>query len=247
MMDVADIVGELQYVGENGLAHPDILAVDIAAEITTDRNAAAIFDVNVKGGLRTGNNTATVSLFEFGNPATQTVDVPFTIPSGVPLTGRLTASGPGGFVTNEDSYEQDAYFEQPTSVIVDRRTVAEAVDDLENELPNNSLVISYKPLDTVSEADPEAAAPKDYAPIEVDKQVDWFVTGGSVKSAPQIRLTPSSATVKYGGWVDVLGGLLGVYETSEVECRSSRRAPALRCPSRLECQPDVRVVQLLLA
>ena len=195
MMDVASIVYELQQLGDNGIAHPKILSVDVTAEITKTRRNAEIASVDVAGGLRTGDNTATVSLMRWGVEDTQTVDVQFSIPAGVPLTGYLQASDAWGFEDGGETFDEEMYyFDEGSGSGVDRRTTAKAVADLQAELPNNTLKVTYQPVEMRSAlefGDDEEAAPpvkpKTYDPIEVVTKLDCVVTGGASKSAPKIQ------------------------------------------------------------
>ena len=90
--DVQEMVTAFQSANANGIARAHVLAVDLVTTFSAARKEAEIVDLTVKGGLKTGANTVTVSFLQYGNPATQTVDVPLRIPSGVPVTGELSAS-----------------------------------------------------------------------------------------------------------------------------------------------------------
>ncbi len=237
MMDVASIVAELQQLGDNGIAHPKIQSVDVDAEITKTRCSAEIVGVNVAGGLRTGDNTATVSLLRWGVEDTQTVDVRFTIPAGVPLTGYLQASDAWGLEDDEEAFDEETYyFAEDSGSSVDRRTTAKAVADLEAELPNNTLKVKYQPVEMQSalelDGDGDFAAPvkpKVYDPIEVVTELDCVVSGGASKTAPGFNLKIwdavgrllNYATLPYGGRAEIEGELLGA--DSPVEIAVSRQ------------------------
>ena len=92
--DVDEMVGTFQMVNDGGLFHADIVSVKLESKLTSARRTADIADVSVTGGLHYGVNVVHVSLLQHGVAATRTIDVPITIPSGVPLTGTLTCSGP---------------------------------------------------------------------------------------------------------------------------------------------------------
>ena len=153
MMDVASIVSQLQQLGGNGIAHPKIQSVSLVAEIAPVRRNAEVVAVDVPGGLRTGDNTATVSLLQWGVEATQTVEVPFAIPAGVPLTGELQASDAWGFDDGEETFDEEQYYFSETVSSVDRRTTAQAVKDIAAELPNNTLKVTFQPVEMASMLD----------------------------------------------------------------------------------------------
>ena len=193
MMDVASIVCELQQLGDNGIAHPRIQSVDVIAEIAPVRRNAEVVAVDVPGGLRTGDNTATVSLLQWGVEATQTVEVPFAIPAGVPLTGELSA---GDYYGGDEEYfdeEMYYYFDEGDSEI-DRRTTEKAVTDIRAELPNNALKVTFQPVEMASmlDSDDEDPAPptkpKTYDPIEKTKTLEYVVAGGAAKAAPVLNV-----------------------------------------------------------
>jgi len=226
MSDVSSIVYQLQALSENGIAHPDILSVDLVAAITTQRNVGEIVDVSVDGGLRSGLNTATVSVFEHGIPETQSVDVTFTIPAGVPLTGDLEVSGPDG-MGMESYFDEEMFFfdEFDSGPSTDRRTVSQAVADIRAELPNNVLQLTYSPIDVPSELDETIAGMKEYDAIEASKVADWVVSGYASKTAPRFKLMAldldseellASITQPYGwpAWIE--GELLGAENTSKI-------------------------------
>lgn len=232
MMDVASIVYELQQLGDNGIAHPTITAVDVDATVTKARRNAEVVDITVTGGLRTGYNTATVSLLQWGVPATQTVDVAFTIPAGVPLTGILMAAGPDGMLSDGDDFEESMYFEG-TAPESDRRTLAQAVADLQGEPTNNTVKLAFAPMDIPSELDGElsAALAKSYKTIEASKEVAYVVNGGFLKVAPRVRLKAARYTVSYNSPAALAGELLGTEDASDLSV--TRLYAGASAPSKL--------------
>jgi len=226
MSDVSSIVYQLQRLGANGIANPDILSVDLTAEITTQRNVGEIVDVDVVGGLRSGLNTATISVFEYGVEPTQSVEVTFTIPAGVPLTGDLEVSGPDGMGSEYYFDEEMYYFEEwDYGPSMDRRTVAKAVEEIRAELPNNVLQLTYSPVDIPSELDESISGMKEYDSIEASKVADWVVSGYASKAAPRFKLMAydlnteelvASATQPYGWPAWIAGELLGTENTSKI-------------------------------
>jgi len=233
MSDVASIVSELQWLGENGIAKPNIVSVDVEAAITNRRSYGEIVGISVPDGLRTGDNVATVSLVQWGEDTTQTVAVPFKIPAGVPLTGELMATDPAGMDADEDDeFSEDALFsEGDESSSSDRRTVAQAVADLNSELGNNALKVTFAPSDIPSELDEEFVTPKYYKPIVVTKEVDYVVTGGVSKIAPKFRFEPLASTISYNNPAMLLGELLGADNRSAVSV--SRTLAGSSTPSSL--------------
>jgi len=247
MEDVSSIVYELQQLIDNGIAHPKIQSVDVVAEIVPTRRNAEVVAVDVAGGLRTGDNTATVSLLEWGVEATQTVDVPFTIPAGIPLTGELQASDAWGFEDGSEMFDEEEYYFVEMSDSVDRRTTAQAVEDIGEQLPNNTLKVTFQPVELISglEADDEdgptaPSKPKTYSPIEATKAMDYVVMGGAAKSAPALNVKAydiydalvASPTLPYNSEAMVEGELLGA--TGDVDLAVSRLWKGSSVPTTLK-------------
>lgn len=216
MMDVASIVSELQYLGTNGIAHPDILSVDVVATITRERRYADVVNVDVPGGLKTGANTAVVSLLQWGVEDTQTVSVPFTVPAGAPLTGMLQASGPWGGDEDEEFFE-DEFFESESDGVDGRQTVQQAVDSIRSSLPNNTLMVTYSPMDMMSELDEgDFEMPKRYNAVTATDTIDWVVYDSATKIAPRFFLQADSTTIPYGWPAYIAGELLGAENVSKI-------------------------------
>jgi hypothetical protein len=101
-------------------------------------------------------------VLEWGVEDTQTVSVPFTIPAGVPLTGVLQATGPSDDADEGEDFEEDEFFTDEGGISGDRRTVAQAVDDILATPKNNTLLVTYRPLDMSSELDEDVETYKTY-------------------------------------------------------------------------------------
>ena len=245
MMDVASIVYELQQLAGNGIAHPKIQSVSLVAEIATIRRNAEVVAVDVAGGLRSGVNTATVSLLQWGVEATQTVDVPFTIPAGVPLTGELQASDAWGLEDDGEMLDTEQYYFTQTGSSTGRRTTAQAVDDIKGQLPNNTLKVTFQPveiasgLDAANEDSTPPTKPKTYKPIEASKAMGYVVMGGVAKAAPALNVKAydmnddlvDSLTLPYGEQALVEGELLGA--EGDVDLAVSRLDAGSSTPSTL--------------
>ncbi len=245
MMDVASIVSQLQQLSGNGIAHPKIQSVSLVAEMAPARRNAEVVAVDVPGGLRTGDNTATVSLLQWGVEATQTVEVPFAIPTGVPLTGELQASNAWGFDDGEEEFNQEQYYFSERVSSVDRRTTAQAAKDITDELPNNTLKVMFQPVEmasmlgSASESPKPSTKPRTYSPIEATKAMEYVVMGGVAKAAPALNVKAydmndelvDSPTLPHGEQAMVEGELLGAQ--GDVEVAVSRLYSGSSTPSAL--------------
>lgn len=217
--DVDDIVSTLQFTGSNGIATPHIQSIDLETTFSPNRKLAEVTGVNVVGGLRTGSNKVTVSYLEFGKAATRTVDVMLNIPTGVPLSGRLSASSAGGYWDDEDEEEAGDEgavvlfdYEDLSGEYVDRTTVKEAVGELESAESNDTLVVTFQPVVALTEDDMESGtvAIKTYEPISANKLLGSYVVGMAMKDAAVIDATfEPGPTVPYYGSTYIVGELLG--------------------------------------
>jgi hypothetical protein len=202
--DVDEMVTAFQVLNGNGIARAEVLSVDLETEFSPDRKEASIVDLDVPGGLKAGDNTVTVSFHQYGEADTKTVDVPLTIPSDVPTVGLLSASA-----ANEDSGEgglDPSMLGMSTSI--DRRTVRDVVDELNDFADNSVLSVSFEPSDGSSNT---------YDAIEATRATDWVLTDGAEKIAPAIELIRDpGGTLAYGSLVGIYGELTNVEDDGVV-------------------------------
>lgn len=213
--DVNDIVGSLQGVNNNGIAHADILSVDLDSQLTSERRLAEIVGLDVPGGLKSGDNTVTVSMLYYGEPDTQTVNVKLNIPAGVPTTGELMVSGPGGYYDYSDEDEMawmdEFFYSDMSSSWMDRRTVKNVVDDLRKSEKNDVMHIEFAPEDIIDPMllEEGIVEPKEYDSITTTLSTGYYLTGGASKTATKLEAEAYPTVVSYGGTTYVGGSLLG--------------------------------------
>jgi hypothetical protein len=219
--DVDDMVTSLQSANGNGIANGHILSVNLESEFSATRNEAEIVDLNVPGGLKTGDNTVTVSFLKYGEADTQTVDVALNIPADVPVTGELTASsvnfgGDGGDFTEADFLAQFFGMDMGSST-TDRRTVKDVVDELNKAVDNTVMSVSFQPVivqDAPSIAG-EDIPTQEFDAIETTVATDWVVSGARSKTATQFVLYNTGVRAGYGEGAFLMGSLSGLQGTSE--------------------------------
>ncbi len=213
--DVDEIVSELQTVNSNGIAHADILSVDLESSFSPARKEAEIVDLNVTGGLKhgsgaAGDNTVTVSFLKYGEPATQTVNVPLHIPSNVPITGDLIASAVNA--PDGDLFDGSKGSSDPGSSI-DRRTVKDVVSQLDAEVDNSVIDVSFQPVVFNSSPIASLAAATTYKAIDTTRSTAWVVSGTAEKSAPSFDAyldEGAPSVLPYGNMTLIDGDLNGV-------------------------------------
>ncbi|NTU72414.1 MAG: Ig-like domain repeat protein [Coriobacteriia bacterium] len=200
--DVDDMVSEFQYANDNGIAHAEIQSIALESEFSAAQREAEVVDVTVDGGVRSGDNTATVSLHVYGEVATQTVEMPFVVPADVPPTGELNVSAVNG--SYEEDYSEDLFDEYGYESSIDRRTVADVVDELSDTVDNTVLTLSFAPED-LSDSEEETLS-IDYATIETTQATGWVVYSSITKAAPLFT------AYSYGA------GFLSYGHTGEIAC-----------------------------
>lgn len=210
-------IGALQETLQNGLDELNIMSVDFEARVSTKRKGAQIVGVDVPAGIKTGLNTAVVSVLAYGRTATQTVEVPFTIPAGVSTRGVLTASASDSM---SDSYF-DAMFYDYMYGGTNRDTVADVAKDLNASQPANVIEFSYQPSGGISYDDEEdyyyyeyptySSTPYPELPkaIETSVATTWAVTGEAEAGTPVIQLRKVRPTVGFNGGTTVIGSVIG--------------------------------------
>ena len=206
--DVDDIVGSLQNVNANGIAHARVLSVDLQTTFSPTRKEAEIVDITVSGGLKSGENTVTVSFHQFGQSATQTVDVALDIPDGVALTGSLSVVSVNNSDESDGSSVGTASKPKDTGAPggtsrsnIDRSTVKEVVDQLNEAVDNSIMAIRYQPSTGSggSPVDPSAGSESEPDAIETTYSAPWVVSGDVTKAAIEMSVASSDNPVSYGG------------------------------------------------
>jgi hypothetical protein len=243
--DIADMmvqdswtaIGGLQETLQNGFENLDIMSVDFEARVSTTRKGAQIVRVDVPGGVKTGLNTAVVSVLAYGHAATQTVEIPFTIPAGVSTRGVLSASASDSM--SESEY-MDMYYDYEYGGS-NRDTIADVVDDLNGTQPGNVIEFSYQPSYSVSYDDEDypysysyssssaySSSPYPTLPkaIETSVATTWAVTGQAEAGTPVIRLRKLRPTVGFSGGTTVIGSVVGPEEIGKVSVYGHRAGTA---------------------
>ena len=211
--DVNQMVSDFEDANGNGIAHADILSVDLDATYHKARNEAEIVSVDVAGGLKTGQNTVKVSLLLYGDPATHTVDVPFTTPADVPLTGDLKAESindPNGFGSSSDTLGMMLQSDSPSGPTTDRRSVSDVVKELTDAADNSTFRVSFAPSAATS------TSAGTYDTIDTTATTPWVVRSSATKTAPAITAYLDAESYAYGREASVYGMLTGVSSSGEI-------------------------------
>jgi len=208
--DVSALEAALDY----GVEHLHIVSIDFEARVSQHRNSAEIVSVDVPGGIKTGVNHAQVSVLVYGQAATQTVGVDFTVPPGVNTHGLLDASCVNSYGDFYDYSMSDfiTYYSP-------RETVANIVDDLKNVEPNNIIDLTYEPAPSQNFFEDEIVSTKpitEPAAIEASAATTWSVSGEAEAGTPIISIRRRQATVDYSGAAYISGNISGPDEVGPV-------------------------------
>jgi hypothetical protein len=190
--DLYDIIDWLTY-DPTGLHPAHIESVAFEASLSPTRAAASVIDLDVPGGLSTGDNRVRVSTLAYGVEDTQTVDATLTIPSpvyGRPM-GTLLAKSANSWV-----YGVSGYGYAPARAATRRgRTVADRVADLQDYVSNNTLIVRFvgalPPTSTASRS-------RETTVIETTVTTPWVLAGYKTKRTSQIAAYPSRMSIPYG-------------------------------------------------
>jgi hypothetical protein len=202
--DSWNAISSVQAVLDSGIDQLDISSVNLEARISAHRKNAQIVGLDVPGGVKTGLNYANVSVLAFGQAATQTVVVPFTVPAGVNTRGLLTASASDSYGMYSD------YFDYSDSYFSSRESLADIVTDLNSAQPNNVISLTFEPTRVYNEediiSDTPPAPPKT---IESSAATAWAVTGQAEAGTPIIQARLMNSVVNYGGYTMLSGYIEG--------------------------------------
>jgi len=127
----------------SGLAPAYITSVSVDSTLTRAHERATIADVRVPGGLVVGENTAHVTLWDYGVPEPREVDVSFTIPAGMSTRGDLVVSAGASDVYFWDDYYWDFY--DTGGLPPARQSLAEVVADIDQLPSNEDLQLAFWP------------------------------------------------------------------------------------------------------
>ena len=197
--DVDMIVGDLQTLSDDGVAHPQILSVDLKSSISSSRASAQIADVTLPSALKVGANRVEILLDVWGVPDTQTVDATLTLPPGTALNGQITVYGGGGGFesTSTAGGGLDIGPSGPPE------TTAQGIDDISNTPRNSDIVIDYTPMASLVAPLTSAAVSSDMT--EAIAPTSWFISGQTQKMTATVILDPSPSSLPYGGGTDIAG------------------------------------------
>lgn len=203
--DADSMIRALQNINDAGLYNVDIDSVEVTSSLTSSRNVAQIVDLSIDGGLRHGDQTVTVSLLKRGVIDTQTIEVPLSIPTSLPLNGDVVATGAGydySMIDEEyldllEYYDYYDYYYRSGS----RSTLAEVIEDLESEPSNNQLQVAFVPDPVWSDDEEEYSdsGPKYFDPVFGTKDTDTFLIGEAEKTTRYIEAEIMPSTTTYLG------------------------------------------------
>jgi hypothetical protein len=235
--DIADIVYSFQDVNGNGLAHADILSVDLQAKVTSTRNRADVADVTAPNGLKWGPNHIVVTVDPWAG-ATQTIDATINIPAGALLPGTLDVSAADASGIDSSNPTTATLIQDISEMFgpgnddstVDRRTVKEVVDELSaDQQPNNQLVVTYMPGEMNSGSDSGSSDYSDSMYGATLKSADvltdpatstidssWYFSGEVAKVSTQLTAMASAHAVAYNGSVRIIGTIEGLQDSGTI-------------------------------
>ncbi len=199
--DASMMVGDLQNLGTNGLAHPQILSVDVKSSISSARASAQIADFTLTSPLKIGPNHIKVLENVWGNPDTQTVDATLTLPPGTSLNGDVVVWGGG-------TGDQFGYGSDGLTIISDSgsssgpaQTTAQGIDALNKTPRNSDLVVDY----TTATQTINSSLPGSDNAIESRTSTAWYQSGEVDKTTSKVFLDPMILSLPYGGGTDISG------------------------------------------
>jgi hypothetical protein len=224
--DVSEMVTAFQSVNENGLAHADILSVDLQSDITSRRNTMDLADIEAPDGLTWGDNRVRVSLFRYGVEATETLETTLTIPDGMPLQGQLSAAPQnGGYSYGGGIY--DVFFSSSSSA--NRDSVKDVVDYLNSEQSNSVLIVTYQPDNTFNTGGSSSGSYNVRSSVATDLpdvtptgrvtqtiSTSSYLTGAVSKNTTVLTASTKRRTAAYGGSATIVGTISGLLQPATV-------------------------------
>lgn len=215
--DVDNAMWDLTMIPYYGLEHVYVKSVTLDAEFSSARKEAQIIGLDAPNGLKTGQNLVRVSLQQWGEPDTQTVDCTVTIPPKTvigqgmlqAMSGNYYYYGGGGDPGMSDYYG----FSKPLPAKArlaaaagsvsgmkssyKRPTVADVATRLAAVPPNNLLTVKFVPRSTPATS------------FETTVLAPWVLYGGQTKYAPTILAKALPTTVAYNGAPRFYGYVVG--------------------------------------
>jgi len=215
--DAANAIGELQGDLGDGVTQIDIRSIDLQAKFSSKRRFGSVVGVQFDGGLHVGANRAHIFARIYGSPTTQTVDATLTVPEGTPLAGTFSAVGVGDLAAGSssdagsDGSGTTASLSDKTvlaattsgSAVGGSMPVSQIVGGLNNTPSNNSVLLTFTPLDT--DDDPSAPTP---ASVTTTVTMPWVMYGTAKAATPLIQLD-SPSSVGYRDGLDITGEIDG--------------------------------------
>lgn len=202
-------IQRLQAVLAYGVEPLHIESVDLESAISRDRRVARIVGVDTLNPVHEGVNTAVVSLRVFGIATTQTVNVDFVVPAGVPFSGSITAKC--ALESPSDLSYAWRLPEDPS----DRPTISGVATELNRSAQLNQLTVLFAPAavnvsDDSDASDADAAgsgstAPVTFPVIQGSALEPWMLYGASRATAILMSARPADAVVPFGGGTTISG------------------------------------------
>ena len=155
--DDAWMVLEKLLSNPNGTAPAELISVDMTTNLVLETKMATLLDLEVPGGLRTGDNTVIATVRPYGQTAAVTREATLTIPAGAPLRGWVEAVGgtwwDGWYWYDSSSCCFTTGRASPraagsgTRTIKPPPTVADLVTTVQDWPQNNDLIVTFYPDD----------------------------------------------------------------------------------------------------
>ena len=186
----------------DGVIHPRVESVDVAATVSPTQRTARIAAVTLPDGIGVGDTTVRIEYYRYGSAELQTVDAILVIPAGTPLYGRL--------VVQPASWEGEEWDDGSAVDSTPPRTLAELADELNGTPMNSDLIVSYLPGgDEGDEGEPSAAAS-----IAATIPTDYVFNSYYSASTARVMIEAQPRRVAYGGAVQVTGFVDASSETT---------------------------------
>lgn len=190
--DVDDIVGTLQSMNVTETVRAHLVSVDLQSTFSSQRKEAWIADVTLAKPLQTGDNVVTVAYRVNSDPTTRTLDIPITIPAGMPAYGRLTIAPASG----RSSYGWWYWYSPRASTLT--KPVSQVVDELNAKPDNSTIKVTFTTSGNVAAGVPQS--------VESSVTPTGYVFSyGATRIAPRTLVFGSPSIVNYRGRPIIFG------------------------------------------
>jgi hypothetical protein len=196
----------------DGIAPVTVKSVDFTADFSAKRNEARIVSAAVPGGLKIGANDVTVTLAEYGVNELQVRHVTLTLPPGTPLGGGIEVYGPGYW---NDSYYGPLMVSRSAAGAAsdDRQSVADLVQQLQEEPTNNDILVDYAQNDGPSSSS---------SLLEGSVATAWVINGDLSLKADEMTLRARTKVVARRSSARLAGSIMRLGEDTTVSLYATR-------------------------